>query len=114
MENRNCPKMLSAPITTKDLKVEVKGAVKAKMGGDSSPPKYHGPCCGGTRKAGEYGMFSCVVTGVKFWGCAKCRKPLPDDYEYRLEFAMLRIYDVANEARVARPRVARRNSKVRA
>ena len=34
-------------------------------------------------------MFSCVVTGVKFWGCAKCRKPLPDDYEYRLEFAML-------------------------
>ena len=89
MENRNCPKMLSAPITTKDLKVEVKEAVKAKMGGDKSPPKYHGPCCGGTRKAGEYGMFSCVVTGVKFWGCAKCRKPLPDDYEYRLEFAML-------------------------
>ena len=72
--------MLSAPITTKDLKVELKKAVKAKMGGDSSPPKYHGPCCGGTRKAGEYGMFSCVVTGVKVWGCAKCRKPLPDDY----------------------------------
>ena len=45
--------MLSAPITTKDLKVEVKEAVKAKMGGDKSPPKYHGPCCGGTRKAGE-------------------------------------------------------------
>ena len=30
-----------------------------------------------------------VVTGVKFWGCAKCRKPLPDDYKYRLEFAVL-------------------------
>ena len=47
--------------------------------------KYKGPCCGGTRKAGDGNPATCLKPGCNFktYLCAKCRKPLPLTKEQR-------------------------------
>ena len=47
--------------------------------------KYKGPCCGGTRKAGDGKPATCLKPGCNFkaYLCAKCRKPLPLTKEQR-------------------------------
>ena len=45
--------------------------------GKNADPKFHGPCCGGTRKIGEFNRSMCAC------GCGSCRMPLALTEEQR-------------------------------
>ena len=54
--------------------------------GNNSKPEYNGPCCGGTRKVGDFGRYLCQPGNVYLYCCGKCRTPLAltDDQRERM------------------------------
>jgi len=52
-------------------------------GGKNSLAAYNGPCCGGTRKVGDFKPYTCTKTGIKVYCCGKCKLPLALNPEQR-------------------------------
>ena len=49
---------------------------KGGSGRGEVPPQYRGVCCGGTRKPGDGNASTCLNTGLKYFVCRKCFRPL--------------------------------------
>ena len=60
---------------------------RTKAGGASKNAAYNGPCCGGTRKVGDFGRYTDPASGTKFYACGSCRKPLALTDEQRTRIA---------------------------